>query len=105
LICVAARDRSGASLRSLESLVHQGGGMTKKTANTKKSANTSTGPRADKETLEERQVAIAQLRGMSREDRLALLMRNFSVDCAELGGRPRRGAPAPRKSPSGCGRD
>jgi hypothetical protein len=44
------------------------------------------GSHADKETPEERHVAIAQLRGMSREDRLALLMRNFSVDCAELGG-------------------
>lgn len=71
---------------------------------TKNSANTLTGPRADNEISEERQVAIAQLRGMSREDRLALLMRNFSVDCAELGGRPRRGGPAPRKA-SGSGRD
>jgi hypothetical protein len=72
---------------------------------TKNSADTLSGSHADKETPEERHVAIAQLRGMSREDRLALLMRNFSVDCAELGGRPRRGASAPRKSPSGCGRD
>lgn len=48
---------------------------------------------------EERQVAIAQLRGMSREDRLALLMRNFTVDCAEVSGRARRGAAAPRKAP------
>lgn len=56
---------------------------------TKNSADTLTGSHANNEIPEERQVAIAQLRGMSREDRLALLMRNFSVDCAELGGRQR----------------
>lgn len=56
------------------------------------------------ESPEERQVAIAQLRGMSREDRLTLLMSNFSVDCAELGGRARRGAAAPRKMPRSSAR-
>jgi hypothetical protein len=52
------------------------------------------------ETPEERQVSIAKLRDMSRDERLALLMRNFSVECAEVGGRPRRGAASPRKTPA-----
>lgn len=67
----------------------------------KNPVRTLTGPRPDMENPEERQVAIAQLRGMSREDRLATLMNHFAVDCAEIGGRPRRGAPAPRKAPPG----
>ena len=52
------------------------------------------------ESPEERQISIAKLRDMSRDERLDLLMRNFSVECAEVGGRPRRGAAAPRKAPA-----
>jgi len=44
-----------------------------------------------------RRTAIARLRDMSREDRLALLMANFSLDCGEGLGMPRRGAPTARK--------
>lgn len=54
-----------------------------------------------------RRIAIARLRDMSREERLALLMRNFSLDCGEALGMPRRGAPAPRKqqsAPQSCER-
>jgi hypothetical protein len=46
-----------------------------------------------------RRTAIARLRDMSREERLALLMANFSLDCGEGLGMPRRGAPAARKRP------
>jgi hypothetical protein len=45
-----------------------------------------------------RRTAIARLRDMSREERLALLMANFSLDCGEGLGMPRRGAPTARKS-------
>jgi hypothetical protein len=44
-----------------------------------------------------RRTAIARLRDMSREERLALLMANFSLDCGEGLGMPRRGAPTARK--------
>ncbi len=44
-----------------------------------------------------RQTAIARLRDMSRDERLALLMRNFSMECGALG-MPRRGAAAARKA-------
>ncbi len=67
-----------------------------------KSANSNAPARSNPavESPEERLVSIAKLRDMSRDERLALLMRNFSVDCAEVGGRPRRGAAAPRKAPA-----
>ena len=44
-----------------------------------------------------RQTAIARLRDMSRDERLALLMRNFSMECGALG-MPRRGAAAARQA-------
>ena len=56
------------------------------------------------ESPEERQISIAKLRDMSRDERLDLLMRNFSAECADVGGRPRRGAAAPRKAPA-CTRE
>lgn len=48
------------------------------------------------ETPEGRQAAVAELRQMSRDDRLALLMRSFADDCGALRLKPRR---APCASP------